>query len=111
MLEGIKNPQCPLQCSGGWGMGDMDGLAIGKWTSMEEDDTGLAVEGKLIALDYAGTTVDDEGEGAFSRIHRLRHCERCAKHSLEPEAEDSRLPAYCCRNASIGSSCEALRAG
>jgi HK97 family phage prohead protease len=36
---------------GGWGMGDMDGLAIGKWTSMEEDDTGLAVEGKLIALD------------------------------------------------------------
>ncbi|TIR00839.1 HK97 family phage prohead protease [Mesorhizobium sp.] len=36
---------------GGWGLGDMDGLAIGKWTSMEEDDTGLAVEGKLIGLD------------------------------------------------------------
>jgi HK97 family phage prohead protease len=36
---------------GGWGIGDMDGLAIGKWTSMEEDDTGLAVEGKLIGLD------------------------------------------------------------
>lgn len=36
---------------GGWGIGDMDGLAIGKWTAMEEDDTGLAVEGKLIGLD------------------------------------------------------------
>ncbi|TIO06780.1 MAG: HK97 family phage prohead protease, partial [Mesorhizobium sp.] len=36
---------------GGWGLGDMDGLAIGRWTSMEEDDTGLAVEGKLIGLD------------------------------------------------------------
>lgn len=36
---------------GGWGMGDMDGLAIGKWTSMEEDDKGLVVEGKLVGLD------------------------------------------------------------
>lgn len=36
---------------GGWGMGDMDGLAIGKWTSMEEDDVGLKVTGRLISLD------------------------------------------------------------
>lgn len=36
---------------GGWGMGDMDGLAIGRWTRMEEDDTGLFVEGKLVNLD------------------------------------------------------------
>mgnify|MGYP000868761760 CR=1 FL=1 len=36
---------------GGWGVSDMDGLAIGKWTAMEEDEKGLAVEGKLIGLD------------------------------------------------------------
>lgn len=36
---------------GGWGMGDMDGLAIGKWESMQEDDTGLLVSGRLINLD------------------------------------------------------------
>ena len=36
---------------GGWGMGDMDGLAIGKWESMEEDDHGLLVSGRLINLD------------------------------------------------------------
>lgn len=36
---------------GGFGLGDMDGLAIGKWMSMEEDDTGLKVSGKLIGLD------------------------------------------------------------
>jgi len=36
---------------GGWGFGDMDGLAIGKWASMEEDEVGLRVSGKLINLD------------------------------------------------------------
>jgi len=36
---------------GGWGFSDMDGLAIGKWDSMEEDDTGLKVSGRLINLD------------------------------------------------------------
>lgn len=36
---------------GGFGLSDMDGLAIGKWTVMEEDETGLRVEGKLIGLD------------------------------------------------------------
>jgi len=36
---------------GGFGMGDMDGLAVGKWTAMEEDDTGLKVSGRLINLD------------------------------------------------------------
>lgn len=28
-----------------------DGIPIGKWTSMEEDDTGLKVDGELFALD------------------------------------------------------------
>lgn len=36
---------------GGWMMTDMDALPIGKWESMEEDDTGLKVEGRLINLD------------------------------------------------------------
>lgn len=36
---------------GGWGMVDTDAIPIGKWTKMEEDDTGLRVEGKLINLD------------------------------------------------------------
>lgn len=36
---------------GGFGLGDMDGLAIGKWDSMQEDDTGLLVSGRLINLD------------------------------------------------------------
>lgn len=36
---------------GGWGIGDMDGLAIGKWTAMSEDKQGLHVEGRLINLD------------------------------------------------------------
>jgi len=33
------------------GFGGMDEIAVGKWTAMAEDDTGLAVEGKLINLD------------------------------------------------------------
>jgi len=36
---------------GGWMMSDQDGLPIGKWESMEEDDTGLLVSGRLINLD------------------------------------------------------------
>lgn len=36
---------------GGWGMGSMDEVPVGKWLSIEEDDTGLKVEGKLISLD------------------------------------------------------------
>ena len=36
---------------GGWMMTDMDALPIGKWESMEEDDTGLRVRGRLINLD------------------------------------------------------------
>lgn len=36
---------------GGWMMTDMDALPIGKWESMEEDDTGLRVAGRLINLD------------------------------------------------------------
>lgn len=36
---------------GGWMMSDSDGLPIGKWESMEEDDTGLRVRGRLINLD------------------------------------------------------------
>lgn len=36
---------------GGWGMTDSDGLPIGKWEEMEEDDSGLRVKGRLINLD------------------------------------------------------------
>lgn len=36
---------------GGWGVSDSDGLPIGVWTSMAEDDKGLLVEGRLINLD------------------------------------------------------------
>lgn len=36
---------------GGWMMTDMDAIPIGKWESMEEDEKGLAVEGRLINLD------------------------------------------------------------
>lgn len=36
---------------GGWGMVDTDSIPIGKWTKMEEDDTGLRVEGRIINLD------------------------------------------------------------
>lgn len=36
---------------GGWMMVDTDSIPIGKWTAMEEDETGLRVEGKLINLD------------------------------------------------------------
>lgn len=36
---------------GGWMMSDSDGLPIGKWESMEEDNTGLLVKGRLINLD------------------------------------------------------------
>ena len=43
-----KLPKMLLQ-HGGWATGDM--VPIGRWTSMEEDSKGLAVEGKLIALD------------------------------------------------------------
>lgn len=36
---------------GGWMMTDTDGLPVGKWEAMSEDDTGLAVKGRLINLD------------------------------------------------------------
>jgi len=36
---------------GGWMLTDTDAIPVGKWTSMEEDDTGLKVSGKLINLD------------------------------------------------------------
>lgn len=36
---------------GGWMISDSDGLPIGKWTSMDEDEKGLTVEGRLINLD------------------------------------------------------------
>ncbi len=45
-----KLPPMLLQ-HGGWMMTDTDALPIGKWTKMEEDETGLAVEGRLINLD------------------------------------------------------------
>lgn len=36
---------------GGRGMTDGDGLPIGKWEEMDEDETGLRVKGRLINLD------------------------------------------------------------
>jgi HK97 family phage prohead protease len=36
-----------LMQHGGWGMGADDMMPVGIWTSMEEDDIGLKVEGKL----------------------------------------------------------------
>jgi uncharacterized protein len=43
-----KMPKMLLQH--GMGLGTIDSLPIGKWLSMEEDDTGLKVEGQLFAL-------------------------------------------------------------
>lgn len=40
-----------LMLHGGWGMGVADMTPIGVWTSMEEDDFGLKVEGKLADTD------------------------------------------------------------
>ncbi len=42
-------PKMLLQ-HGGWANAE-DGIPVGNWTSMTEDDTGLAVEGGLFALD------------------------------------------------------------
>ena len=36
---------------GGLGLSDDDGIPVGKWTALEEDETGLKVEGRLINLD------------------------------------------------------------
>lgn len=36
---------------GGFMMSDMDGIPIGVWTDMEEDDKGLFVKGRIINLD------------------------------------------------------------
>lgn len=43
-------PKMLLQ-HGGWGSSVEDGIPVGKWTDMREDDTGLYVEGELFALD------------------------------------------------------------
>jgi hypothetical protein len=45
-----KLPPMLLQ-HGGMGMSDGDGLPVGKWIRMREDDRGLQVEGRLINLD------------------------------------------------------------
>lgn len=49
--RGQKDLPPMLLQHGGWGMVDTDSIPIGKWTKMEEDDTGLRVEGRLINLD------------------------------------------------------------
>lgn len=49
--RGQKDLPPMLLQHGGWGMVDTDAIPIGKWTKMEEDDTGLRVEGRLINLD------------------------------------------------------------
>jgi hypothetical protein len=43
-------PKMLLQ-HGGWGASVEDGIPVGKWTEMREDDTGLYVEGELFAMD------------------------------------------------------------
>lgn len=43
-------PKMLLQ-HGGWGISDRDGLPVGKWEEMQEDDHGLLVKGRLINLD------------------------------------------------------------
>jgi HK97 family phage prohead protease len=49
--KGAKRLPPMLAQHGGWMMTDMDAIPIGKWESMEEDDKGLKVEGRLINLD------------------------------------------------------------
>lgn len=53
LREWKKTKRLPpmLAQHGGWMMTDMDAIPIGKWESMEEDDKGLVVEGRLINLD------------------------------------------------------------
>lgn len=49
LREAKKSGDWPamLMQHGGWGMGADDLTPVGIWTGMEEDDTGLKVEGKL----------------------------------------------------------------
>jgi len=49
LRDAKKTGQWPamLMQHGGWGMGADDMTPVGIWTSMEEDDTGLKVTGKL----------------------------------------------------------------
>lgn len=49
LKEARKSGNWPamLMQHGGWGMGADDMTPVGIWTSMEEDDVGLKVEGKL----------------------------------------------------------------
>jgi hypothetical protein len=49
LREAKKSDNWPamLMQHGGWGMGADDMTPVGIWTSMEEDDIGLKVEGKL----------------------------------------------------------------
>lgn len=47
---GGKLPKMLLQ-HGGWWVNDQDGVPIGQWTAMAEDEKGLRVEGRLTADD------------------------------------------------------------
>ncbi|MEX0854096.1 MAG: HK97 family phage prohead protease [Bauldia sp.] len=51
-----------LSQHGGWFMSDQDGIPVGKWTGMGEDENGLAVEGRLINLDT------ERGKGIYGAM-------------------------------------------
>src|SRR5690606_14866407 len=90
-------------------------------------DRALVVGTEAVALDDAGAAMDDQGDGVgVLRVHR----DRISDRGLEPrpalpqvgatprrafafagKAVGDVAPTYCWRSASIGSSCDALRAG
>lgn len=67
LKEAKKSGNWPamLMQHGGWGMGAEDMMPVGIWTSMEEDDIGLKIEGKL-----ADTTRGREAYGLLKMSPR-----------------------------------------
>lgn len=57
-----KLPKMLLQHGGGFLGGASDAIPLGQWTSMSEDSKGLAVEGRLLALDT------DRGKSVYAAM-------------------------------------------